>query len=227
MATTALNLITDALTKLGIYAQGEPISAPDETQSLITLNDMIDEWANDNLYVYQVTPVEVDLTSGIDSYSLASRYPRLETGPGRATCTISSVESEVNIVSAIEWNVIYSLYTGEGTPDTLFYDPQYPVGIVNVRPIPNKTGTLNFNAWFDPLVAFADGAEEVTLAEGADEALKTNLAVALKPYFTTAQLDPSIIAAAAASKTALRQYSMTSRAMIQRQRVRIPNANSP
>lgn len=225
--TTPTDLITDALTKLGVYSPGEPIAAADMAQGLIRLNDMLDHWADDNLYVFQLSAIAVSVTSGGSTYNIpAPRPPRLLNGPGRASVLVGSSTTPVNVVSQVEFSVIQGGYTSTGTPDTVYYDPQYPAGILNVRPIPGTSGTLTVQGW-TPLIQFTGLTQNVTLAEGVEDTLKSNLAVALKPYFNNVAIDPVIVSEAADSLTTLRQYAQTSRAMIRRQRERRPNASGP
>jgi hypothetical protein len=50
--TTALDLIKGALRRVNSYQSGEPISPVDEADCLETLNDMLDSWSLDKLYVF-------------------------------------------------------------------------------------------------------------------------------------------------------------------------------
>jgi hypothetical protein len=50
--TTALNLIQGALRKINSYQSGEPIAAPDEIDSLDTLNDLLDSLSTDKQFIF-------------------------------------------------------------------------------------------------------------------------------------------------------------------------------
>jgi hypothetical protein len=50
--TTALNLIQGALRKINSYQSGEQIQAPDENDSLDTLNDLLDSLSTDKQFVF-------------------------------------------------------------------------------------------------------------------------------------------------------------------------------
>jgi hypothetical protein len=50
--TTALNLIQGALRKINSYQSGEPIAAPDTTDCLDTLNDLLDSLSTDKQYIF-------------------------------------------------------------------------------------------------------------------------------------------------------------------------------
>jgi hypothetical protein len=224
--TSALDIITDALNRLGVYSPGEPLTSADSSLALTLLYDMVDEWVNDNIYLYELVPTVIPLVIGKSAYTLTSRPPRLRMGPGQAALTIGATVTDLNVVSQIEWIAIVNGYPTQGTPETLFYDPQYPFGVVNVNPTPSAIGTVTINGW-QPLPLFTVLSTQYAMAEGVEEALKTNLAVRAKPYFVKAEtpLDPAIVALAGDSKTTLRQYSMISRAMQRRQRERKQNAS--
>jgi hypothetical protein len=50
--TTALNLIQGALRKINSYQSGEPIAAPDASDCLDTLNDLLDSLSTDKQYIF-------------------------------------------------------------------------------------------------------------------------------------------------------------------------------
>lgn len=225
--TTARDIIQSALEELGVYAPGETMSDADAERGLFTLNDMLDEWASEYLFVTQQTAVTATLSSGKASYTIgktgapdiaAPRPVKIDYGPARASVTVSAVTTLVNIVSQIEWASIYSIAPGSGTPTTLFYDPQSPLGVVNLSPTPNATATLNFNAWTN-LQSFANLAATANLTDGIRDALKHNLAVGLKPFFAETPINPVTVTKAAMAKDAVRILNVTSRAMLNRTKV--------
>lgn len=218
--TTATDVAQDSLEKLGIYAPGETIAAADASRCLTVLNDMLDHWADEYLSAYSLIPTTIALVIGQSSYTIGTiagtsinqqRPTKVNFGPGAAL--LGAVP--INVVSAVEWQAIQGLATQSGTPDTLFYDPQYPIGVLNVAPKPVAGGNLVFQAW-TPLRSFPDLTTSYTLAAGVDEALKTNLAVVLQSYFSGANLSPMVVAAATLAKQSLRHSNSPSKAYIGR-----------
>jgi hypothetical protein len=225
--TTALDLITDTLVKLGIFAPGEPIPAADAAQGLVLLNNMLSQWSDEYLSVYQAVDTPLTLVIGQASYTIGLSSPptpalavprptRLNMGPAAASILITALTFPINVVSSLEWRVIEGFSPTPGTPDTLFYDPQYPNGVLNFAPTPSAVGVVTFARWV-PLQEFTDLTDpDVVFASGGEEALKTNLAVAMKPYWTAAALDPVVAALAVHSKAMLQQTNLVSRAMLGR-----------
>lgn len=225
--SSAQDIIQDAAEKLGVYAPGETITAADAARGLAMLNDMVNQWADEYLYVYQLVPTNITLvgTQGVYTIGLVSgstinqqRPVRIETGPG-AAFVAGTPNLPVNVVSGIEWASIESIGSGAGSPDTLFYNPTYPNGTLNVAPVPTGAGTLTFQAW-QPIRVFTalnNPASTVSFAAGNEETLKLNLAVMLKTYFRDAPLDPVLAQQAQRAKIMMQHTNMTSRAMLGRE----------
>jgi hypothetical protein len=121
----------------------------------------------------------------------------------------------VNVVSAIEFQAFAANSPPNGMPDTLNYNPTYPMGTLNVLPAPSAAFTLSFTSWLR-LTRFPNLTAPFTFAVGVLDALRITLAVYAKTYFRDAQIDPIIVQAAAMSKDFLRYQSLNSRAMLNR-----------
>lgn len=221
--TTAIDLIQDALEQLGVYAPGETISEADAARVFFVLNATLDEMAAQNIFIYQLTPLTANLvvnkaayTIGPNSADITSARPsQITYGQSAASATISATLSEVNVVSAIEYQALLANAPLPGRPDTAWYNPTYPLGTLNLLPAPSAVGTLIFQAWFR-IVQFATLSQDYEIAVGVLDGLRDNLAVAAKAYFTSAQLDPIIAARAMVARDFLRYQAQTSRAMFNR-----------
>lgn len=221
----AADIITDALQKIGVYAPGDNITDADMSRGLIVLNDMIDQWQNEPVFIYALTTLTLTLATGAQSYTIgppgtvanitSGRPTKIQSGPGMASVTFGSNTYQVNVVSEIEWYGVEAKNPPPGIPDTLFYDPQYPVGVLNVAPIPNAIMALTFYQ-LSPFSSFASYATQASFSQGTVKALKSNLALFAKPYFTGAQLDPAVAMEAETSKEFLRTSGTTSRARLKR-----------
>lgn len=222
--TTANDIMQDAFEELGVYAPGETISAADEARAFDVLNKMVDEWASENIFVYQLIPRTFNTVINQSAYTIgqngsptitASRPPAIAYGPGEASITISAAETPINVVSAVEFQTLEAYGASAGTPDTLWYKAGYPNGTLTLLPKPSAVGSVAFNAW-DVLLEFSDPQTEYELSVGFYEAIRNNLAVMLKSYFTDAQLNPDVAMKALTSKNWLRFQSLVSRATMSR-----------
>lgn len=211
MTVTALEIVTSALQRVGVYAPGEPLTDADAERGLIVLNDMVDVWAAAYVYIWQLVPLVVNLTVTVASYTLAGRPPRILYGPGAASVNIGAVQL-ADVVSALEFTTLFAATTALGVPAKVFYDPQVPNGVVNVSPPPSGSGTLTLSQ-YQRLPTFATLTTGYVLSPGSDTALRSNLCISLKAYWTAAKIDETIVETAQGSKKALGLQNLNSRAV--------------
>ena len=191
--TTALDIITDALESAGIYAPGEQMSAADSARALIVLNDMLDSWSNESLTTFAKLEQHFQMTPGKYQYTIgttgtpdinATRPLRILDGYG--TCYIVDDNANrypVQVMQQDQWNLIGNIAeVNSNIPSRLFYDPQFPLGIINLFPVPNIGWTLYFDSWLQ-LTEFATLQTAASLPPGYLRAMKRNLAVEAWPYF--------------------------------------------
>ncbi len=192
--TTALGLIQDSLEKIGVYAPGDTISDADAQRGLIVLNDMIDSLSTESLSCFAILEQSVELIPGKSAYTIgtvgspdinATRPIRLRTGPGAAYLQDPNGNNyAVEVVTQMKWNMIgnRSQLVNSNKPDTLFYDPQFPIGILNFFPQPNEGITAFWDSLLQ-LTEFDNLATDVTFPPGYQLAIKRNLDIWLCPYF--------------------------------------------
>lgn len=215
--TQALDIITDALQRLGVYDPSQPLNSEDVALGLSVLNDLLDSLSTENLICYANLEQSFALTVGVAQYQIgggsgpASGLVRpLDIPPGRGSAYIQDANQNnfpVDIVTQDQWNMIGLRTITSNIPDTIFYDPQYPVGIINVFPIPNISYTLVFDCKL-LLADLANMNSSVVLPPGYNRFLKTNLAVELHPYYSDQQLNPLILAAAMESKGNIKRSNL-------------------
>jgi len=63
--TNVLQVVTNALTEIGAYAQGDVVPAADGTFGLSKLRRMLDSWVSDNLYIYAVDYLQLILVQNV------------------------------------------------------------------------------------------------------------------------------------------------------------------
>ena len=202
---TAMTIIQDCLELLQVYAPGEVISDADAQRTLSVLNDLLDVWSNLTLSCFSILEQQCILVGGQQQYTVGPggyvngpRPLKILDGPGTAYVQdFNGNNYGVTVVPRDQWNLYGNrseLITSD-FPDTLFYDPQYPLGIINLMPVPTINYTLFFDS-YSQLAGLGDLTAVLSLPPGYKRAITTNLAVSVKPYFKTAQIDPLIIAEA-------------------------------
>ncbi len=204
--TTSLDVITDSLQMIGVSAQGAVFSDADTQLGFTVLTDMLDSWSNEGLTCYTILEQSATLVPGQQSYQIGIGAPdfnmtrpiRLIEGPGAAYVQDSNGNNyQMEVVPRNKWNMYgnRSNVVTSNFPDVLFYDPQFPFGVINVMPYPNAAYTMFWDSYLQ-LVDAANIDSQINLPPGYMDAIKSNLACYLAPYFVDAQISPLIIARA-------------------------------
>ena len=212
---TALDVITDALELLNVYSPGDQISSADLSRSLSVLNDMMDVWSNESLACYDwitqtftMVPGQYQYTVGPGGYINGTRPLRVSDAPGAAYLLDTNLNRYLmDGVDQLTWLIQTTAVANSDLPDILFYDPQYPLGIINIWPTPSSSWTCSFLSYAQ-LGDFATVSSAFSLPPGYKRAITTNLCLSLKPYFASAQIDPLIIKEASETKASVKRNNM-------------------
>jgi hypothetical protein len=210
--TTAGDLIGNALQELKVYAPGESIDDADYASGLKQLNLLLDFLSNDSAACFANLEQSFPLVVGTQSYTIGTggafngpRPLRLIYGPGAARVEDSNhVTVNLDVWPQDRWNQIGYKTENADYPSVIFYDPQFPLGIINVFPIPTQAWTLFFDSYLR-LANLSSYTSTINLPPGYEPMLQHNLTVWLKPFWKSAQLDPII------EKLALRTLTMVKR----------------
>jgi len=203
-----------------VYAPGVPIGAADSARMRWVLNNMLDQWSNQSLACYANTEQSFTLVPGQNSYTIGTsgganivlpRPIKINTGMGAAyLMDANNNRYPINVIEQDQWNTIGLLTTQSNLPDTLFYDPQFPLGIINIFPQPD----IAYNVYFDSRLQFVDlvnTASVFSLPPGYMEAIQNNLTVKAWRYFKKvpiSQADPDLVMLAATSLGDIKRTNM-------------------
>lgn len=209
MPVTAQDVIQDAYEMIQVYAPGQPMNAADSSRGLSVLNDMLDSWSNENLACFAIVQQELTYTPGKRDYTIGlsggadvplTRPINIRSGPGCAY-TLDNNENifGMDVITRTQWNMRGSRNTNSNFPDVLFYDSQFPLGILRFDPKPN----IGYTAKWDSFLQISDFAGLTTpfsLPPGYKLAVTTNLAIRLQKYFSGAVTSQDLKNEAAESK---------------------------
>jgi hypothetical protein len=218
--TSALDMLQDSFEKLGVYAPGETISDANAQRGLKVLNDMIDSWSNESLTCYAILEQSAPLQVGVGSYTIGAggtlnmtRPIRILMGAGTAYLRDSNGNRyPMDVVPQDKWNQIWNLtMVSSNIPNTIFYDPQFPLGIINVYPL--YSGGMSMTMFWDSylqLTEFPLLSTTVSLPPGYIKAIQDSLALQIGPYFKPDGWVPSqtLIWAAAESKANIKRANI-------------------
>lgn len=213
--TTCVDIITRAFGALGVYGTNDALTDADAQTARAILNDMLDSWSNESLTLFATQLISFPLVPGQQSYTIGTggqvnttRPLRLFDTPGAAYIQDGNGNNfPVRIVTFDQWGLIGNRSAAVVTsnfPDTLFYDPQFPLGVLNFNPTPSAPYTVFLNAYLQ-LTDFANLAQNVVLPPGYAKMLWSNLAIDLKPFFADGKISEEIVKAASDSKAAVKR----------------------
>lgn len=197
---TAQDCVEDALMKLKVYSPGQSIDNADVKTGWDVLNDLLEWLSTESAACYAVLEQSSVLTPGKSSYTIGTggdfnmtRPLKLLYGPGAARIKdTNGVQYKLDVWPQDRWNQIAYPDQEADVPTVLFYDPQYPLGILNFY----NTPSMAYTAYWDSNLmfsAFTSYTQDVALPPGYIVMLKANLAVWLKPYYRDAAIDPLVV----------------------------------
>lgn len=176
--TTARDIITRAFQKNGVLTKGESLSGDEAVDALSSLNGLIQSWSNDSLLIYARVSESFPLVSGQASYTIGSGGDFDTARPIKivsAFTRIGQTDYNINIINDKAFDSITQKDVGNSIPDVLHYQPSFPLGAVNIYPVPT-TGNIHIRSE-KQLTEFATLDTVVELPPGWERALIFNLAI--------------------------------------------------
>lgn len=183
--SSVLDLIKGSMKELGLLAAGETPSSEESKDILETLNDMIDDWSNQNLLVFGVQIESFTLTPGQSEYTLGSGGDLDTTVPiGIDSAYLKDGDDEhpVSIVDNKIWGSIGNKATQSDLPDVIYIDNNFPLKRVYLYPVPLEANTLILHT-LRQISRFSTLTETINLPKGYKRALVSNLALDIAPQF--------------------------------------------
>jgi len=205
--TTATQIIERAYTVIGYKDPAEALDGQDANYALSVLNDLIDSWNTQTLYIYTTTEV-VATTSGKPitigpAQTIATPRPvRLPTG---SFARISGIDYPITWLDTEQYQSIVLKSTAATIPIYGFYDGGAPTG--NLYFWPYQTTATEYHILVETqLTQWTALATDVTLTPGYNRALVYSLAEELAPGLR--ELSPLVMKTAANARRAIRQANV-------------------
>lgn len=210
---TALQIITDALTEIGELAQGESPRENDQTWGLSKLNDLIDTWNAEKIYLYHQTHALHVIAAAQASYTIG-RGDGADYDADRPTKILKA-----NWVDAAGFRVPLRILKPEeylsgsepayssDTPTGIYYQETYPNGTIYFVPAMSGTGGSLEILTRVPLSQFDLVGTVYSFPPGYKAAITLSLAEALCPSYQI-EPSPSLVRQAHQARYAIKQLNM-------------------
>lgn len=177
--TTPRDLIRAALELIRVIDPVEDIDAQEIAGHFLRLNRMISTWGTRDAMIYSDTLISHLLTAGIASYTIGAAAEIDTVRP--VSIKIAYIRNAaggdipVEIIDNAKFARIYRK-DAAASPRALYYNPAYPVGVINLFGVPNTAETL-FMYVNQPLTAFTSLSQVISLPPGYEETIEYNFAM--------------------------------------------------
>lgn len=205
--TTPVELINLALKQVGVLGVGQTAAAEDINDAFKLLNMMLAQWAVKRNVVHQILDVAVT-ANGSQTYTVGPggnfngpRPSRLQGAYCRQLAT-NPIDFPLDVLKSQTDYGRISIKTMGSLPSAVYYDPQFPLGVLHVWPVAGNGYEIHLQI-LSPLAQFADPYQDINLPAEYEEALMYNLAGRLYPMYGM-QPDQVVIKLAAASLQTVR-----------------------
>jgi hypothetical protein len=195
--TTAAQIITRAGNALGYLGITEVLTAADANQGLNVLNAMLDSWNGEGLASYAWQTNNFTLVANTSVYTIGPTGVWVTARPTQIYDAFITDANQLNYPLSIlpqdKWNNIGMLTITSQIPTAIFYDSQFPNGIINIFPVPllNYTITLDCELQLANLTSLTSN---LSMPPGYERAYVLNLALEMMAQGYPVVLDTNQIA---------------------------------
>lgn len=212
MADTVLDVLTDALMEIGVYASGEVPSAADATLALRKANEELDAWAARRMNAYSVAFTAYTLTPGhqphligpgltAPDFAADQRPVRIEAAALILNNVTPNVDVPLNIRDDDWWANQRVKGITTTVPTDLYYSPDYPNGSLWLWPVPSFAYGIRLETW-GLISQLANLGDSFSLPPGYKKAFVLSLAERLcRPFGRGAM--PDLAADASRARAAI------------------------
>ena len=178
--STVQEIITASARTLGFLGMTEVLGAQFATAGLACFNRLLDSWSNEELMSYVVLQRSFTLSPSTQTYTIGSGGTINSTRPYDIISAFirdaNNNDYVMRIVNRQQWDAIGQKYITSQIPNTLFYSSEYPLGVINIFPIPLVSYTCFFNSTLNQ-VDYSALTTSLSLPVGYERAYVLNLAL--------------------------------------------------
>jgi len=198
--TSALDIVTAALRKIGAFSTVDVIPAADANNCLDALNNLIDSWSNDKLLIpYRTQDTLTNQPAGLTSLTIGPAGQIATTRPMflesvSVTDTFGIIRYFDILTTEQTADLRVQSISGSATVARVAFDPQYPNANLLFYPATQYGGTITVES-YKPLTTFTVLNQQIVLPPGYKRMMIFNLAVEVAgEYGIAASSDVTAIA---------------------------------
>lgn len=194
MATVA-TIINRAMRLIGQVGAGETPNTAENADALVALNAMLDSWKNDGLLCWSHQEEQLSLVASQASYTIGPSGNLNTTRPVEIVSAYvreNGYDHPMERLNSEEYAAVIDKTETSDWPTSYYYAPTMATATLYVYPVPdNSTHKIRLVTRV-PIAAFSATSDAVSLPPGWEEAMATNLAIAIAPEYET-QASPSVV----------------------------------
>jgi hypothetical protein len=203
--TTPRDILRQAFKDITVLGVGQTLLPEDYNDAFSTLNQLLSEWRRKRWMVYRLVDTGFTSTGAVSytvgpggNYNLTARPDRLEAAFLRqlVPAAPNQVDYPMDLIQSMEDYARISLKQLGSFPQAVFYDPQYPLGVLYPWPVPQASLYQVHILTKMVLEHFTSLTETIILPPEYESALRYNIAIRLAVGYESAQVTPQIIALA-------------------------------
>lgn len=184
LSVTALNMIERAMRLVEAIGTAQTPTDEEGVTGLHALNSMLDSWNLEELTVFHFQQISGALGSGVSSRTIGDAGNFNVVRPIKIDSAFlrdGTTDYPLDVRTIEEYDSIEDK-TAKGTPENVYYAPDFPLGTLYFYPVPDKAYTL-FLRHEEQLEYFSSLTESVFLPPGYRRAIEYNLAIELASEF--------------------------------------------
>jgi hypothetical protein len=185
-----LDLVTDALSDLGVLAASESATAADADSGLRALNRLVDQWAAERLAIYQSVRTTFAIAAATQTYLVGTgqvvnvaRPVFLDQVRFSDSSTTPATEYPLDPLTDDAWAAVPQKTLTSPMPAFWHYKPSYPYGTLTLWPVPTATTLQGVLCAPQAVAEFSALSTEIALPPGYRRMLVKSLALDLAPSY--------------------------------------------
>lgn len=182
---TVRDIISRSLRLLGVLASGETAEASQTQDALTTMNAMVSAWKNDGLLIYKNQIQTVSLIASQQSYTIGTLGDFAIDRPDyivEAKYSLNNIEYPIEILNLKQWADIPNKLVSGSIPTKLYYNPEYPLGVLYFWPLPNGASSVVLY-YGNSIDSFTSINTTVSLPPGYEDLLVYGTAERIAPEY--------------------------------------------